>query len=79
MAIRLSNYPVKVTNQNRTIYFLGFINLFKSKEIVKLTIAPIIAKTIVFKTSSELILGTILKTVPAAVPVWIVLFDSITR
>ncbi len=45
---------------------------------MKLIIAPIIAKIIVFTISSETILGTTLNKVPDAVPIDKVLFDSIS-
>lgn len=75
----------RVTNQNRNILlnlfqylFLNFIIHFKRSEIIKLTVAPITPKIIVFTISSERILGMILKNVPETVPIGRLLFDSIT-
>ena len=51
-------------------YFLYFlIKNLSSIEITKLTIAPKVAKIIVFTTSSECKFGIILKKVPPAVPI----------
>jgi hypothetical protein len=61
--------PVKVTTRKLDYLFLNFINHFNKSETVKLTVAPIAAKTIVFKISSENKLGKMLNKVPAAVPV----------
>ena len=44
---------------------------------MKLTVAPITAKIIVFTISSERILGKMLNTVPDAVPVFKVILVSI--
>ena len=50
-------------------YFLCFlIKNLSNIEITKLTIAPKVAKIIVFKTSSDSKFGIILKNVPPAVP-----------
>ena len=49
-------------------YFLYFaIRILNTKDNVKLTTAPITARSTVFKTSSEFKLGRILKNVPLAV------------
>lgn len=60
-------------------FFLNFVNPFKRSEIMKLIIAPITAKIIVFRISSETIFGMTLNKVPDAVPICKVLFDSISR
>lgn len=55
--------------------YLFFINRFNSHETIKLTTAPIIAKTTVLSTSAEAIVGTILNKVPDVVPIdklWLV-------
>ena len=52
--------------------------LFKRSETIKLMIAPMTAKIMVFKISSDKILGTILKKVPETVPIGRLLFVSIT-
>lgn len=78
--------PEKVTNQNRNIllnlfqyFFLNFMIHFKRSETIKLTVAPMTAKIIVFTISSERILGMILKNVPETVPIGRLLFGSISR
>ena len=48
--------------------FLDFVNHFNRSETVKLTVAPMTAKIIVFAISSERILGKTLNKVPDAVP-----------
>lgn len=59
-------------------YFLCFlINNLSTIEIVKLTIAPKVAKITVFTTSSEFKFGIILKKVPPAVPANAELLDCI--
>ncbi|WP_421498040.1 hypothetical protein [Flavobacterium columnare] len=57
--------PKKVTNQKREAHLK---KRFKIQETKKLTTAPIIAKTTVFNTSEETIVGAILNNVPEAVP-----------
>ena len=52
--------------------------LLSSNEIVKLTIAPTVAKTTVFAISSEERLGTVLKNVPPAGPINVGLFAVIS-
>ena len=69
----------KVTTTRVKLYFLCFLfRLLSSNEIVKLTIAPTVAKTTVFAISSEERLGTILKNVPPAVPINVGLFAVIS-
>lgn len=59
-------------------YFLCFRIKYLSKiEMVKLTIAPKVAKIIVFTKSSEFKFGIILKKVPPAVPTTAELLDCI--
>lgn len=60
-------------------FFLTFVSTFKISVAVKLTTAPITAKTTVFKISSECKLGTILSNVPAAVPVLSEMLASTAR
>jgi hypothetical protein len=51
-------------------YFLCFlIKNLSTKDIKKLTIAPSVARIIVFSTSSECRFGKTLKNVPPAVPI----------
>ena len=51
-------------------YFLCFfIKILSTKDIKKLTIAPSVARIIVFSTSSECRFGKTLKNVPPAVPI----------
>lgn len=51
-------------------YFLCFLmKILSTKDIVKLTIAPSVARIIVFSTSSECKFGKTLKNVPPAVPI----------
>jgi hypothetical protein len=45
--------------------------------MIKLTIAPSVASITVFRTSSECKLGKILKNVPPAVPITVVLLSVI--
>ena len=61
--------PDSYGSQLELNYFLCFFVMhLSSSDIVKLTMAPTVAKIIVFTTSSDKILGTILKNVPPAVP-----------
>ena len=51
-------------------YFLCFLmKILSIKDIKKLTIAPSVARIIVFNTSSECKFGKTLKKVPPAVPI----------
>ena len=53
---------------NQLNYFLYFLKkILNTKDNVKLTIAPIVANKTVFKTSSDVKFGRILKKVPLAV------------
>jgi len=45
------------------------MRFLSNKDITKLTIAPTVAKIIVFKTSSECKFGNTLKKVPPTVPI----------
>ena len=60
-------------------FFLTFVRTFKISVTVKLTTAPITANTTVLKIFPACKLGTILRNVPAAVPVLSEMLASITR
>lgn len=59
----------KVTKPNPNYFFFDFLNHFKRSETAKLTIPPTTTKIVVFRISSERMLGTILNKVPDTVPV----------
>lgn len=69
----------KVTTPNPNYFFFDFVNPFKRSETKKLTVAPITAKIIVLRISSEKMLGAILNNVPEAVPILVVTLVSISR
>jgi len=79
--IGLSFLAFKVSKALKTIdkiYFLRFfVSTFSTIEMVKLTKAPMVAKITVLIRSSEAMLGTILNTVPPAVPIKVGLFAVI--
>ena len=73
----LTQTPITIGAQLELNYFLCFfIKNLNIKDIEKLTIAPMVANTIVFRTSSEFKFGKTLKNVPPAVPTKVgLLFD----
>ena len=74
----LTQAPILRGTTKVKLYFLCFLLKYLSiTEIIKLTIAPIMAKTTVLITSSELRLGNMLKKVPPAVPTKVVLLCGV--
>lgn len=75
----LTQTPITIGAQLELNYFLCFfMKNLSAKDIEKLTIAPTDANITVFKTSAECKFGTILKNVPPAVPISVLLFTCIT-
>ena len=78
MRFELSFCLIQRSPQLELDYFLCFrIKILSTKDIVKLTIAPRVARIIVLSTSSECKFGKTLKNVPPAVPITVELLCSI--